>query len=236
MNKKTPLVSIIVITWNRLLFTKNCLDALLFSIKKLDCEIIVVDNGSTDGTAEYLQKLKNDRKINKLHIFPHNKGCGKATNKGMSMAEGQYIVEVDNDIVLLDGWWWKCLEIMNEENIGQIGILPANYPVSAVLKGINIAPPNVAGAWMIKKESYDKGIRWCEDSWKETPWQAVLFSAWFRSKGLLVGNIAKDKFAVDIAEGNHHLFPEYYKKTFKDRNIEYLLEEKLSNKSNKKTL
>jgi glycosyltransferase involved in cell wall biosynthesis len=220
-----PKISIFVITWNRLGFTKHCLDALFYTTKDLtNKEIIVIDNGSNDGTVEYLRGLRKEGKI-KTYFFKENMGCGVATNKGMELSKGQYIVEVDNDIILLCGWWEKAIELMEREPaIGQLGLLPNPFKISKIINNeIDIAPPNVAGAWIIPRKIYDMGVRWCERSWKEEPWQAKLFSDEIIRKMLVVGNIAGDVYAKDLSEGNHHLYPEYYKKTFTDRGIENLL-------------
>ena len=212
-------ISIIVITWNRLDFTKECLEAIFRTTENFkDKEIIVVDNGSTDGTVEYLNKLKAEKKI-RIKLFKENKGCGKATNAGMKMATGEYIVEIDNDIEVLDGWLEEGLRLLEaNKRIGQIGFLEATLPMKLELFGVDIAPPNVAGAWVIRREFYDKGLRWPEESWKEIPWQAVLFSAWVKSRGYIVGNMMKP-MAKDLAKGNHYKYLEYYKKTFEERDI-----------------
>jgi len=212
-------LSIIVITWERLDFTKQCLKSIFETTEKLkEKEIIVVDNGSKDGTMKYLIKLENEEKI-KLISFKKNQGCGYATNIGMLNASGEFIVEVDNDIILLDGWWQEVLRLMeSNEKIGQIGFLESKLPMRLDLFGIDVAPPNVAGAWIMRKKFYDMGLRWPEESWKEIPWQAVLFSAWIKSRGYLVGNTMK-ALAKDLSEGSHYKYLDYYKKTFKERGI-----------------
>lgn len=225
-------LSIIVITWDRLDFTKQCLEAIFKTTEKLrDKEIIVIDNGSTDGTVSYLCELEKKGKIS-LAFFNENKGCGKATNIGMAKAQGEFIVEVDNDTELLEGWWKEGFRLMEAtEKIGQIGFLEGTLPMKLELSGIDIAPPNVAGTWMMRRKFYDMGLRWPEESWKEIPWQAVLFSAWIKSRGYLVGNLMKP-LAKDLTKGNHYQHLDYYKKTFAERGIlphlEMLLEKESS--------
>ena len=215
--------SIIIVTWDRFEFTKNCIDTVLFTTEATDREIIIVDNGSVDGTQDYLKQLKKEGKIDKLILFNKNKGFGIAINKAMSMARGEYIVSVDNDIIMLVGWWEFVLEKMKNKKIGQIGLLECPYNMQVLVDDINIAPPNVAGVWAMRKKLYDGGVRWCEKTWKEVPWQAVIFSKVIKDKGYLVGNVM-EKFAVDLSVGNHNKFKEYYEKTFGDRNIECLLD------------
>ena len=228
MNKR---ISIFVISWNRLSLTRHCLDALLWTTRHLkNKEIIVVDNGSTDGTVEHLRSLRKQGKIS-LFLFGKNYGCGVATNKGIELSTGDYIVEVDNDIILLEGWWQKAINLMEREPvIGQLGLLPNPFGISKVIKNeIDIAPPNVAGAWIIPKKIKDLGIRWCEKSWKEEPWQAKIFSDEIKRNKFVVGNIAGDVYAKDLAEGNHYLHKDYYRQTFKDRKIEHILDQMLRN-------
>jgi len=222
MDKK---ISIFIITWGRLEFTKHCLNSIFYTARNIkNKEIIVIDNGSKDGTVEYLRELRKEGKI-KTYYFKENMGCGVATNKGIELSTGDYIVEVDNDIILLEGWYEKAIiDLMDKEPaIGQLGLLPNPFKISKVIGDIDIAPPNVAGAWIIPKKIKDLGIRWCEKSWKEEPWQAKLFSDEIKRRMLVIGNIAGDVYAKDMSEGNHHLYPEYYKKTFEDRGISHLL-------------
>ena len=50
-------VTIIILTWNGLAYTKRCLETLRERTTFPDYEVVVVDNGSTDGTVEYLRSL-----------------------------------------------------------------------------------------------------------------------------------------------------------------------------------
>ncbi|KHD38312.1 glycosyl transferase [Clostridium acetobutylicum] len=89
---ETPLVSIVSICWNR----KDEICESLNNIRKIDyesLEIIVVDNGSTDGTVE---KIEEDFKEVKLIKMPKNAGI-EAYNVGFKSAEGEYIVILDDD-------------------------------------------------------------------------------------------------------------------------------------------
>src|SRR5690242_17584303 len=57
-SRKTPgKVTIIVLTWNGLAYTKKCLETLLANTACPDYHVIVADNGSTDGTPEYVRSL-----------------------------------------------------------------------------------------------------------------------------------------------------------------------------------
>ncbi len=86
------LVSIIIPTYNRIEPLKRALDS-VFKQTVSDYEVIVVDDGSNDGTAEMLQTLYP----NVNYIFQQNKGVSSARNKGLEKAAGDWIAFLDSD-------------------------------------------------------------------------------------------------------------------------------------------
>jgi len=99
-------VSLVIPVYNQLMHTMQCLE----SIQRLPDqagEIIVVDNGSSDGTAEYL-KGRNVRVItNSVNL-----GCAKAWNQGVRASKGDVIGILNNDIVVTQGWLGALLAFM----------------------------------------------------------------------------------------------------------------------------
>ena len=106
-------VSIILITWaetkGRMTLLKKTLNSLRASTN-IPYELIVVDNGPKEQTT-FLKTQKIDKHI----INKVNQGIGKARNQGMEVAEGEYIVFVDNDILFLkSGWLEDSIKIIEE--------------------------------------------------------------------------------------------------------------------------
>lgn len=89
------LVSVIIPTYNRKLIVESAIRSVL-NQKFEDYEIIVVDDGSTDGTREYLESLNLPIKI----ISKQNGGVASARNAGIKVALGKYIAFLDSD----DSW------------------------------------------------------------------------------------------------------------------------------------
>ena len=85
-------VSVIVPVYNAEDYIEKCLDSLINQSLK-DIEIIVVDDGSTDDTYKVVSKYKEKIKL----IKQKNGGVASARNKGLSVAEGEYIAFVDSD-------------------------------------------------------------------------------------------------------------------------------------------
>jgi len=112
------LVSIVFANWNGGEKTRRCLDSIKKQTYK-NYEVIIVDNGSTDGSKEYVKKFsKNFRKF-KLIENKENLGCVKALNQGFKKATGEFVLRIDNDIVL-DKNLLKVLvkKILSNDKIG----------------------------------------------------------------------------------------------------------------------
>lgn len=91
-------ISFVVLTWNRYKFLDLCLTNLVQSVGDLSsCEIIVMDNGSTDGTAAVLDKYEQDAHFRIIRL---KKNFGLAAYKKLfAKAKGKYIVIVDDDVL-----------------------------------------------------------------------------------------------------------------------------------------
>ena len=98
---KSYVCSIVIPVSNRLDLTRNCLMALSQLQDQPDYEVIVVDNGSTDGTLEFLESLSGDVQVIRNR---ENVGFAKACNQGAAAATGDYLVFLNNDTIPLQGW------------------------------------------------------------------------------------------------------------------------------------
>ena len=87
-------LSIILITWNGKRFLSLCLRSLGFLLSQPDAEIIVVDNGSSNGTTEHMREHYPD-----IHLIElgYNRGVAYARNRALERAKGDYLWILDND-------------------------------------------------------------------------------------------------------------------------------------------
>lgn len=117
MNNARPFVSCIIINWNGAAVLPQCL-ASLFKVQYKPIEIIVVDNASTDDSAQIGSKysdrvkwIQNDK----------NYGYAKSCNIGISKSLGKYIALLNNDVVVSADWVDKVICFL--ENHSNVGII-----------------------------------------------------------------------------------------------------------------
>ncbi|RCW43406.1 glycosyltransferase family 2 protein [Paenibacillus prosopidis] len=115
--------SIIIPTFNQLKYLRSCIE----SIKKYTqqpYELIIIDNGSKDGTAAYLKSLKGRVRYK---IFKVNLGFAGGVNQGLMMAKGTSIVILNNDTLLTKDWLSNLLTCLSSDpSIGLVGPVTNN--------------------------------------------------------------------------------------------------------------
>lgn len=120
---KQPLVSIIIVTWNGQKWLEKCLDSLYNQTYPL-YEIIVVDNNSSDNTVEFIQ-------LNYAQIIlvksTENLGFATGNNKGVEIAQGEYIMFINNDTWVEPDFLEKMVSFYQQNSYAVIAPLQANY-------------------------------------------------------------------------------------------------------------
>jgi Predicted glycosyltransferases len=140
MRKK---VSIIILTWNGIEFTKKCLSSLKSNTNFCDYEVIIVDNGSTDGSIEYLET------IDWITLIKNEKNLGfvKGNNIGLNYINDNDVVLLNNDMILIqEDWLQKLQEAAYEaEDIGVVGCRLKNESEMFLHAGTYIYPETYWG-------------------------------------------------------------------------------------------
>jgi glycosyltransferase involved in cell wall biosynthesis len=121
MNESIPLVSVIIPSYNYIDYIDKCLGSVL-SQDYSRIELIVVDDGSTDGTVEF---LKSFRGISKL-ILQENRGVSIARNRGLLEANGDFIAFLDADD------FWDISKISKQVKVA------LNTHADLVYSGVNL--------------------------------------------------------------------------------------------------
>jgi GT2 family glycosyltransferase len=112
--------SIIVVTHDSLAFTRLCLRSVLANSGD-GIELIVVDNGSGDGTPSYLARLAEcDARVRVL-LNGTNTGFAPACNQGLGLATGDHLVLLNNDTLVPPGWLAGLRHHLAEPEVGLVG-------------------------------------------------------------------------------------------------------------------
>ncbi|WP_052350775.1 methyltransferase domain-containing protein [Paenibacillus gorillae] len=174
------ITSIVIVTRNQLTLTKQCIDSIRRNTAAGSYELILVDNGSDDGTAAWAAE-QNDVKViaNK-----DNAGFPKACNQGLQHAAGSFLLLLNNDTLVTPGWLTglqSCLT--SDAAVGAVGpvtnsasywsTIPASYTTleeldqfAVALRGSSKAPGTHQGSWeeriklvgycmLLKREAYE---------------------------------------------------------------------------------
>jgi GT2 family glycosyltransferase len=116
-----PLVSIVVVTIDALVFTRLCLESVLACGDSIPFEVIVVDNGSGADTASYLKALSTRDDRVRVTYTGRNLGFATATNAGVALARGRVLILLNNDTIVVDGWLDRMVSHLGDRSIGLVG-------------------------------------------------------------------------------------------------------------------
>jgi GT2 family glycosyltransferase len=118
-----PKVSVIVVTHNGLALTRLCLASLDRRTAWPNLELVFVDNGSTDGTRQWLEEEAVRRGADFRQIsFPDNRGFAPASNAGAAAAGGDYLCFLNNDTVVTRGWLSALVRHLERDgSLGMVG-------------------------------------------------------------------------------------------------------------------
>lgn len=143
-----PQVSIILVTYNNMDLTRQCLDSIYNQTDSPTFEIIVVDNASKDDTPYFLMEYISTHPNMKVILNPINEGFARGNNIGAAVALGEYLVFLNNDTVVTRSWLAGLLRHLEDPTVGMVGPvtnfssnesrIPADYdPSSPDLDGLD---------------------------------------------------------------------------------------------------
>nr|AKE79128.1 glycosyltransferase [Streptococcus suis]AKE79153.1 glycosyltransferase [Streptococcus suis]AKE80258.1 glycosyltransferase [Streptococcus suis]AKE80312.1 hypothetical protein YS68.seq-orf00011 [Streptococcus suis]AKE80336.1 glycosyltransferase [Streptococcus suis] len=135
-NTKSVSLSIIVPVYQVVTYLERCIDSLVNQTYR-DIEVILVDDGSTDGSSELCDKLaKNDERVRVIH--KENGGLSTARNVGLANANGKYVTFVDSDDWVDLNIYEKCITFLHEYSADVI-----DFNVEFVKEGQKISNQNI---------------------------------------------------------------------------------------------
>lgn len=122
--KKWPLVSIIILNYNGLKHLETCLSS-IFKTNYAQFEVIFVDNGSTDGSVEFVKRNYAAAQVLQKKC---NIGVSAGYNLGIINAKGKYVATLNNDIEVDPNWLLPLITYMeNHQDVAAIDAKYLNY-------------------------------------------------------------------------------------------------------------
>lgn len=119
--KEKVKASIIILTYNNLDYTRQCLENIVARTNYPNYEVIIVDNASQDDTPQYLRTFAQEHP-NFHPIFNEtNTGFAGGNNIGARAASGDYFVFLNNDVIVTANWLQGLLDHLKDLKVGMVG-------------------------------------------------------------------------------------------------------------------
>jgi GT2 family glycosyltransferase len=154
-NKKRPDVTLVMLTWNGLAVTKACLEGLMAKTRGVPFHIVVVDNGSTDGTVEWLRSLEGIRLI----ANPTNEGFVRGNNRALrDIPPDHDVVLINNDIeILQDDWLARLRDAVHADPARGVAGCRMRFPDGRLLHAGVFMPLHTFHGFQIGSNQADIG-------------------------------------------------------------------------------
>lgn len=133
------LVSVITRAFNRLEYTAQCISSAKLNMG-MEFEHIIVDNGSTDGTREWLDCIVKNPWFSHLRVFHLERNLGDfgGMRFGVEQAKGKYVMQMDNDALLLqDNTMPRMIETLEFLKCQNVMLFREDMPLR-----VRVAPPH----------------------------------------------------------------------------------------------
>jgi GT2 family glycosyltransferase len=109
-----PTASIVIPVLNQVAYTCNCIEHVERNTY-IPCELIIIGNASTDGTAVFPQHVRA-----RIVTNTTNRGCAEAWNQGVGASRGRYIVLLSNDVLVTPGWLGRLVSFIEARATGRV--------------------------------------------------------------------------------------------------------------------
>lgn len=158
--------SIIIPAYQSAVVLQLCVESIIHTVHYLS-EVIIIDDNSPKETQNYLKQLPHyDSKLISFTVIHNTKSIGsvKAINKGLEKATGQFIVFLDSDVILADGWQEQMKKSLLPPDIGAVGGILV-YPQTGGIQSCGITFSSYVGRHLflnnrlsVIQEHYNQGF------------------------------------------------------------------------------
>jgi len=143
-----PVVSLILVTHNAIELTRLCLESLDRRTDWPALEILAVDNGSSDGTRQWLEEEAARRGSGfRLIAFPDNRGFAPAVNAAAAAARGDFLCLLNNDTIVTRGWLSALVRHLERDRSLGMVCASTNEIVNAAKVEVGYRDPEDLESW-----------------------------------------------------------------------------------------
>lgn len=118
-----PKVSVVMLSYNTLKYTKLCLDSVFNNSNWANLEVVVVDNGSSDGSQDLLKQYQKRYPNLKTILLEKNTGFAGGNNIGIKEVTGKYVILLNSDTIATKGWISGLISHLDNRKVGLVGPL-----------------------------------------------------------------------------------------------------------------
>ena len=195
----------VFVTCDRLELTKRTIESYLETVS-VPYTMVIVDNASTDGTAEWIQENFGDYDLLKFNRYP-----GFSANLGFGRMQGSttHLHRSDNDVEYLHGWCEEVEKAFGDPGVWQVGLrtLEEEGPHGAV-----------GGNCVLHRDAWTAGIRYSEEPWSKIPFEDAIVAQRINRLGHIWVRVEKPCI---IHRGLASSQDPYYQRTFTERGITF---------------
>jgi GT2 family glycosyltransferase len=116
-----PDASILIVAIDNPAVTRAAVESVLANTDGLSYEVVVVDNGSAEGTRRYLSVLAARNPVVRLIRNEENRGFAVANNQALAVARGRILVLLNNDTIVTPGWLSGLAAHLDDPSVGLVG-------------------------------------------------------------------------------------------------------------------
>lgn len=169
-----PVASVVIVSFNRLDYLRTTLFSVCQTVQGRGHEVIGVDNGSTDGSREFLEDALHRGWISKARLLDTNLGNAAGYNRGFALAhpESRFLMKLDSDVKLLTpGWLEKSIEFLDRHSgvgfvaMNLVNLAPNSSLPRHTVDGVEVADFGewtAGGAMLIPRSTFDSLGRFTE--------------------------------------------------------------------------
>jgi len=161
------IVDIGIRCFNQLEYTKRCIGSIMENTKNIPYTIFVVDNGSTDGTREWLDEVAlaaNAEGAGRMHVIHNEKNLGSVTaiNQIILSTSHEFLLIMDNDTEIIRGDhnWLRRMVAHMTHGVGAVGAVSDNVSgfqnVTSSFTGNEFVPYLISFCWLLNKYAIDQ--------------------------------------------------------------------------------